>query len=249
MNYLSEILQFNDRLMYNRLSTGQIALWHALMYINNKCAWAEEFTVSNHVLENLTGLSRQAILKDRNVLAQKGLLQFKVNGKKATVYKMLSLTNNCQDSCQSGCQDSCQSGCQDSSALNKQKQKLKTKQNEKANAFSSEAEAAVIVMPMTGGKEYGVSSEAVKKWRELYPAVDIMQELRNMVGWLDANPTRKKTRAGMPRFINGWLSKEQNKGGVKRNAGYSYKNGGAARNTDYGGNAGRDGDELLIGMG
>ena len=49
-----------------------------------------------------------------------------------------------------------------------------------------------------------------------------MQELRNMKGWLDANPNKRKTHSGMQRFINGWLAKEQNKGG--RNNGKSAEN-------------------------
>jgi hypothetical protein len=32
-----------------------------------------------------------------------------------------------------------------------------------------------------------------------------------MVGWLEANPKNRKTRNGIKRFINGWLTKEQNR--------------------------------------
>ena len=30
-----------------------------------------------------------------------------------------------------------------------------------------------------------------------------------MKGWADANPSRRKTRGGIKRFINAWLAKEQ----------------------------------------
>ena len=33
----------------------------------------------------------------------------------------------------------------------------------------------------------------VVQWQELYPAVDVMQQLRNMYGWCDANPAKRKT--------------------------------------------------------
>ena len=33
-----------------------------------------------------------------------------------------------------------------------------------------------------------------------------------MKGWLNANPKKKKTRSGINRFINNWLSREQDKG-------------------------------------
>lgn len=72
----------------------------------------------------------------------------------------------------------------------------------------------VIVLPLNTG-EYGVPQEQVDEWAGLYPAVDVMQQLRNMKGWLDSNPSRRKTKAGVKRFITGWLSKEQDKGGRK----------------------------------
>lgn len=72
---------------------------------------------------------------------------------------------------------------------------------------------AVITLPLNDKTEYAVKQTEVDEWVELYPAVDIMQELRNMKGWLNANPGKRKTRTGVHRFINGWLSKEQNRGG------------------------------------
>lgn len=72
-------------------------------------------------------------------------------------------------------------------------------------------------LPAVGGKFYVVTQEQVDHWTELYPAVDVMQELRNMLGWLEATPSRKKTTSGMARFITGWLSKAQNRGPGKTN--------------------------------
>lgn len=80
------------------------------------------------------------------------------------------------------------------------------------------AAALVAVLPLNDGSDYPITAEQVERWRQLYPAVDITQELRNMAGWLDANPTRRKTKAGIARFINGWLAKEQDKGGSVRPA-------------------------------
>jgi hypothetical protein len=66
---------------------------------------------------------------------------------------------------------------------------------------------------------YSVTNENIVHWHELYPAVDILSQLRSMEGWLWANKTRKKTLRGMPRFINSWLDDKQNKGtgsGIKQ---------------------------------
>lgn len=93
MNYLQQILAFNDYLLYEQeLSSGQIALWHALMSINNKTAWANWFTAANQTLESLSGLSRSGILKARNILKQQNLIDFTPNGRnKATSYHMCVL--------------------------------------------------------------------------------------------------------------------------------------------------------------
>ncbi|AGN34155.1 O protein [Vibrio phage VD1] len=57
-----------------------------------------------------------------------------------------------------------------------------------------------------------VTQSELFELRELYPAVDVVQQFRNMIGWCKANPTRQKTKQGIDRFINSWLSKEQDKG-------------------------------------
>ena len=126
MNYITEIKAFYDSMLSKPLSTGQIALWHALMNINNKCTWAKWFTLPNQTLELLTGMSRQAVSKNRNVLKQLGYLDFKTNGTKATAYTLNSLQVGCQDSCQSSFQDGLQGSCQNSSTLNKRNE---TKRN------------------------------------------------------------------------------------------------------------------------
>lgn len=63
---------------------------------------------------------------------------------------------------------------------------------------------------------YEVSTEKIVQWKDTYPAVNVEQELKKMVSWCDANPTRRKTRNGVERFINSWLSREQDRGGAYR---------------------------------
>lgn len=90
MDYIKEINAFHDSLSWNPLSTGQVAVWHILMYICNKASWAEWFTVPNQTLEVLTGLSRKGIQIARNALVQKGYIEVRTRGTKATMYKMVS---------------------------------------------------------------------------------------------------------------------------------------------------------------
>ena len=69
----------------------------------------------------------------------------------------------------------------------------------------------VISILLNDKTEYQITEADVAAWKDLYQAVDVMQELRKMKGWADANPTKRKTRGGIKRFINGWLAKEQDK--------------------------------------
>ena len=73
------------------------------------------------------------------------------------------------------------------------------------------SEPAVISLILNDKTQFPVTDTDIRNWQELYPAVNILQELRNMKGWLDSNPAKRKTKAGIRRFINGWLSREQDK--------------------------------------
>ena len=71
----------------------------------------------------------------------------------------------------------------------------------------------VISLPLNDGTFFDVSENDRAKWSQLYPNVDVLQQLRNMAGWCDSNPTKRKTRGGIKRFITAWLAREQDKGG------------------------------------
>lgn len=73
-----------------------------------------------------------------------------------------------------------------------------------------------IALTLNDKTEYWIYEDQVNEWTELFPAVDVMQELRKMKSWLDSNTSRRKTKRGILRFVNGWLSKEQDKGRTQR---------------------------------
>ncbi|MDY3987763.1 MAG: hypothetical protein SOY88_00180 [Massilioclostridium sp.] len=70
----------------------------------------------------------------------------------------------------------------------------------------------VFELPLNDKSLFPVSELDLQKYSELYPNVDISQEFRKMIGWLDANPAKRKTKKGIKRFINSWLSRQQDKG-------------------------------------
>lgn len=74
------------------------------------------------------------------------------------------------------------------------------------------AEPAAIKLPLNDSTEYAVPQSFADEMAQLYPAVDVMQQLAAMRGWLLGNPTKRKTRTGIKRFITSWLAREQDRG-------------------------------------
>lgn len=75
---------------------------------------------------------------------------------------------------------------------------------------------ARYLIPLNDGSKYPVDEKQVCHWQELYPAVDVEQEIRKMIGWCEGNPNKRKTKNGVAAFINRWLAKEQDQPGSKK---------------------------------
>lgn len=111
MNYLAEILAFNNWVRYNSaVNKSDICLWYSLMSMANRFAW-KEFTSPILTLLSESKLTKNEFYKSRNKLKQFGLIDFKERGgNKATVYKMNSIDslfgkqNQTQKQTQSGTQ-------------------------------------------------------------------------------------------------------------------------------------------------
>ena len=116
----------------------------------------------------------------------------------------------------------------------------KTKANGKQNATENEAEnekeveienecyimaQTVVCLPLNDGTEFSVTEEMVSDFSSLYQAVDVVQALRNMRGWLLSNPKNRKTSSGIRRFINSWLSREQDRAKPPRAQQMAYTHG------------------------
>ena len=77
-------------------------------------------------------------------------------------------------------------------------------------------------MQLITGDTYQTVDSDVIAWQRAYPKVDVHQELLAMESWLDANPSKRKTKRGIKSFVVRWLSKAQNQGGSSPMA-KSYK--------------------------
>ena len=60
----------------------------------------------------------------------------------------------------------------------------------------------------------GITEDIKKHWGEAYPACDIELELKQMIEWILTHPKKGKKK-NYGRFINGWLSRNQDSGGTK----------------------------------
>jgi hypothetical protein len=140
MNYLLEMKAFYDRLEVKPLSSSAIALWYALMHINNKTGWTEEFSVPVTVLSLKSGLSDRSLSNARNELKTKGYIDSKSrSGNRSAVYKINRLSAKFADSSSDSSSDTPSDSLSDStsgspSALYKQN---KTKQKKDKDRFSN----------------------------------------------------------------------------------------------------------------
>ena len=80
--------------------------------------------------------------------------------------------------------------------------------NISVDVSKNETSRLFLELPKIGGK-HNVYEKDIKKYKELYPAIDVKQEIRSMLGWLESNPANKKKN--VKAFITRWLSKKQDK--------------------------------------
>jgi hypothetical protein len=74
----------------------------------------------------------------------------------------------------------------------------------------------VLVFPTIGpnGLEWRLRRVQVDEWRTAYPGIDVVAECRRAWAWVKANPGRRKTARGMPKFLLSWLSRAVDSGRV-----------------------------------
>lgn len=69
-------------------------------------------------------------------------------------------------------------------------------------------------MILQDNSEWQPTDEDLQGWNNAYGTrCNIQQELTKMESWLRCNPTKRKTKVGMRRFVNSWLSRASEKGG------------------------------------
>ena len=67
-----------------------------------------------------------------------------------------------------------------------------------------------IWLPTNTKEKYPVTVAQAEAWSDLYGNIDVGQQLKKMLAWLDARPgNERKTMRGMKKFVVGWLNRAQ----------------------------------------
>jgi len=90
-----------------------------------------------------------------------------------------------------------------------------TKEKEEKKIVGAAAPPAVLNTVLSfktdGGEDHwDLDQSQVDAWVDLYPGINVLAECRKSFAWIEANPTRRKTAKGMPRFIVNWLGRATN---------------------------------------
>jgi len=97
---------------------------------------------------------------------------------------------------------SIESGVENSSLESKEQMFVKEEKEEQ--------QTVVLKLPLLSGSSYLIKDKDIKSWEKLYPAVDVLQELHNMLGWFSARPDKIKPLKDINWFVCGWLQRRQN---------------------------------------
>lgn len=73
-----------------------------------------------------------------------------------------------------------------------------------------EEKADVAALILNDGSEWQPGKTLYEEYVKLFPNVDVPQQFNAMRSWCISNPQQRKTNRGITRFVNSWLSREQN---------------------------------------
>ncbi|MCT3214672.1 hypothetical protein EFO90_09930 [Lactiplantibacillus plantarum] len=200
MNYLLQLKAFYDQLEISPLNSSEIALWHALMSINNKSAWSDTFTVASSVLCQKAGLKSRNFFKTRNALQQAGYIEWSQRkGNQAAEYHLNVLyeplhANSARSSSHNSADSSSYSSARSSSPLNKHKQNKtndkKTKRTYAENSDEYKLASYLVARIRTNNAEFKTPN--LQNWsNDIRLMIErdghTAKQIRNMIDWCQAD--------------------------------------------------------------
>ena len=93
MNYFIQLNKLWEIQLLNPISGNELALYLALLHMNNRLDWKERFNVTNKTLILLSGLPKTTMQNARNKLVQKGYINYYkgMSNNKAPEYEIIQL--------------------------------------------------------------------------------------------------------------------------------------------------------------
>lgn len=87
---------------------------------------------------------------------------------------------------------------------------IQSESKSESNVCTAASAAQVASLTLLDGSSFSITEDDAQADQKAYPAVDVMSEYQKMERWLEANPKNRKTKSGIKRFVNSWLSRAQN---------------------------------------
>lgn len=218
MTYIDYLNAFSLWLKANTLPATAQLMYFKLLLAFNEVGWPEDLPLDNlRLQEELGRVAKTTVIAARGKLTDAGLISFQKGRKGApNRYRLLEInpysnTINATINPTTKATANATESATISNTINATHIKNKIKIEKEITP--TELQRKVFSLPLNDGSEHDIYDNDLKDWEELYPAVDVQQQLRNMKGWLVANPNKRKTKRGINKFINSWLAKEQDRGG------------------------------------
>ena len=76
-------------------------------------------------------------------------------------------------------------------------------------SLASEPNTGLPALILKDGSRFHISQNHFNEFVNAYPGVDIRDQILKMSQWLKTNPTKRKTKNGIMRFINSWISRSE----------------------------------------
>lgn len=76
-------------------------------------------------------------------------------------------------------------------------------------SFASEPVTDLPPLILKDGSRFHISQNHFNEFVNAYPNVDVKDQIFKMSQWLKTNPTKRKTKNGIMRFINSWIARSE----------------------------------------
>ena len=76
-------------------------------------------------------------------------------------------------------------------------------------SFASEPVMDLPPLILKDGSRFHISQNHFNEFVNAYPGVDVRDQIFKMSQWLKTNPTKRKTKNGIMRFINSWIARSE----------------------------------------